>query len=112
MAPDNSIALIPVAIVGIVFVSLAVVAITTVAIVFFTLHRQRMRTRELGYQLVTELLDRGVPSEQIAEILAAWQQNKELAQRLVEQRKASRHADIVEKLPFDPGVRAKKPAIR
>lgn len=104
-------ALIPVAVVGIVFVSLSVVAITIVSIVFFTLHRQRMRTRELGYQLVTELLDRGVPSDRIAEILSAWQQDKRLAERLLAERKKSRRDDLVEKSPFEPSVRPRKPTL-
>lgn len=97
MTPSEAGSYISVGIVGIVFVTLAIVGIVAIVGAYWTTHRQRIRTRELGFQLVNEMVGRGMSADEIVPILAAWHQDRRAGRRIMDERKGGSFVEMTKK---------------
>jgi hypothetical protein len=84
-------------IVSVIFATLGIVGIVAIVGAYWTTYRSRMRTREMGFRLVNEMVGRGMAAEEIVPILAAWHQDRRAGRRLMDERKGGSFVEMTKK---------------
>lgn len=84
-------------IVTVIFTTVGIVAIVAIVGAYWINYRGRMRTREMGFRLVNEMVGRGMAANEIVPILAAWHQDRRAGRRLMDERKGGSFVEMTKK---------------
>lgn len=84
-------------IVTVIFSTIGIISVVAIAGAYWINYRGRMRTREMGFRLVNEMIGRGMSADEIVPILAAWHQDRRAGKRLLDERKGGTFVEMTKK---------------